>query len=215
MEKDKGNRRWKGNRKTHVAWVPQIWILTEVCEGLDERKFWVLFLLLTKASVPFRGHFLGPPVCIGARPFEGSKFPSFWEGSQWERLPRRTRTMWPGQRKTELPGSSRVTHWRFPETWKALLGWLRGNTSAPVNQSGLKGKEMKVTGKKTEESSLQSYWGGGGQETMISVLFQPLCAWHSARKLSCWGHMHLWPDPFHAPLILTQESSFGRHPNGF
>ena len=33
------------------------------------------------------------------------------------------------------------------------MGWLRGNTQAPVNQSGLKRKE--VTGKKAEESALQ------------------------------------------------------------
>ena len=38
---------------------------------------------------------------------------------------------------------------------KALLGWLRGNTQAPVNQSRPKGKEVKVTGKKAEESALQ------------------------------------------------------------
>ena len=47
----------------------------------DVRKFWVLSLLLAKASVPF-SHFLGSPVCIGARPFAGSKLSSFWEGSQ-------------------------------------------------------------------------------------------------------------------------------------
>ena len=111
----------------------------------------------------------------------------------------------------EQPGDSLVIPWK----WKALLGFLRCNSYAPVYQPVPKGKEVKVTGKKAEESAVQSYWGGGGQETMISVLFQPLCAWHSARKLSCRGHMHLWPDPFHAPLILTQESSFGRHPNGF
>ena len=80
-------------------------------------------------------------------------------------------------RCTEIPGSHQVTHWRFPETWKALLGWLRGNTEAPVNQSGPKGEEVKVTGEKAEEeSALQSYWGGGGQGTMVSVFLQSLCA---------------------------------------
>ena len=74
---------------------------------------------------------------------------------------------------------------------------------------------MKVTGKKAEEFALQSYRGGGGQGTLVSVLLQSLCASHSAQKLSCCGHMTLWPDPFHVPLILTWESSRGRHPNGF
>ena len=37
-------------------------------------------------------------------------------------------------------------------------------------------EEVKVTGKKAEESALQSYQGGGGQGTMVSVLLQPLCA---------------------------------------
>ena len=138
---------------------------------------------------------------------------------QWEVTPENSAAMAPcdpGRKRHRFPGATRwLTVWWFPETWRALLGRFRGNTQVPVNQWVPKGKGMKVTGKKTEESSLQSYWGGGGQETMISVLFQPLCAWHSARKLSCRGHMHLWPDPFHAPLILTQESSFGRHPNGF
>ena len=35
------------------------------------------------------------------------------------------------------------------------MGWLRGNTQVPVNQSGPTGKEVKVTGKKAEESALQ------------------------------------------------------------
>ena len=35
---------------------------------------------------------------------------------------------------------------------------------------------MKVTGKKAEESALESYWGGDGQGTMASVLLQPLFA---------------------------------------
>ena len=74
---------------------------------------------------------------------------------------------------------------------------------------------MKVTGKKAEEFALQSYRGGGGQGTLVSVLLQSLCASRSAQKLSCCGHMTLWPDPFHVPLILTWESSRGRHPNGF
>ena len=34
-----------------------------------------------------------------------------------------------------------------------------------------------MTGKKAEEPALQSYWGDGGQGTMVSVLLQPLCAW--------------------------------------
>ena len=42
--------------------------------------------------------------------------------------------------------------------------------ATPVNQSELKGKEVKVTGKKAEDSALQSYWGGGGQGTVVSVL---------------------------------------------
>ena len=46
---------------------------------------------------------------------------------------------------------------------------------------------MKVTGKKAEESALQSYRGGGGQGTMVSALLQPRCSWPGARKLSCWG----------------------------
>ena len=38
----------------------------------------------------------------------------------------------------------------------STLGYiLRGNTQAPVNQSGQKEKEVKVTGKKAEESTLQ------------------------------------------------------------
>ena len=41
--------------------------------------------------------------------------------------------------------------------WRALSGWLRGNTQAPVNQSGPKGKEAEVTGKKAEEPALQSH----------------------------------------------------------
>jgi len=54
--------------------------------------------------------------------------------------------------------------------------WLRGNTQAPVNQSVPKGKEVKVTGKKAGEAALQSYCGGGGQGTIVSVLLQSLCA---------------------------------------
>ena len=46
---------------------------------------------------------------------------------------------------------------------EALLGWLRDNTWAPINQSKQKGKEVKVTGKKAEEPALQSYWGDSGQ----------------------------------------------------
>ena len=54
--------------------------------------------------------------------------------------------------------------------------WLRGNTQAPVNQSVPKGKEVNVTGKKAGEAALQSYCGGGGQGTIVSVLLQSLCA---------------------------------------
>ena len=73
----------------------------------------------------------------------------------------------------EQPGG---TIWWFPETRKALLGWLTGNTEAPVNQSGLKREKVKVTGKKAEKHTSQSYRGGGGQGTKASALLQPLCA---------------------------------------
>ena len=46
-------------------------------------------------------------------------------------------------------------HLVIPSKEKALLGWLRGNTQASVNQSKPKGKEEKVTGKKAEESAEQ------------------------------------------------------------
>ena len=55
----------------------------------------------------------------------------------------------------EQPGDSpfgdSLKHGRY-------LGQLRGNTQVPVNQSGPKGKEEKVTGKKAEESALQYIW---------------------------------------------------------
>ena len=34
---------------------------------------------------------------------------------------------------------------------------------------------MKVTGKKAEEYALQSYPGGGGQETMVCFASTPVC----------------------------------------
>ena len=138
---------------------------------------------------------------------------------QWQVTPENCAAMAPcdlGRKRQRFPGATRwLTVWWFPEMWRALLGRFRGNTQVPVNQLVPKGKEMKVTGTKTEESSLQSYWGGGGQGTMVSVLLQPLCAWHSAWKLSCWGWLPLWPDPFHVPLIFTWESACSRCPNGF
>ena len=61
-----------------------------------------------------------------------------------------------GKESQRFLGATRwLTIWWFPETWKALLGWLRGNTQAPVNQSGPKGKEVKATGKKAEESAVE------------------------------------------------------------
>ena len=138
---------------------------------------------------------------------------------QWQVTPENSAAMAPcdpGRKRHRFPGATRwLTVWWFPETWRALLGRFRGNTQVPVNQWVPKGKGMKVTGKKTEESSLQSYWGGGGQGAMVSVLLQPLYAWRGARKLSCWGWIPLWPDMFHVPLILTWESSCGWRPNGF
>ena len=59
------------------------------------------------------------------------------------------------------------------------------------------------------------YPGGGGLGRMLSVLLQPLWAWHGGRKLSCCGWMPLWPDPFCVPPILTWESFCGKSPNGF
>ena len=72
-------------------------------------------------------------------------------------------------RERQIPGSNREQHLEIPEMWRALLGWLRGNTEAPVNQSGPKGKEVKVTGEKAEESALQCYGGGGGQGNGLSL----------------------------------------------
>ena len=89
--------------------------------------------------------------------------------------------------------------------WKALLGWLRGNTCAPVNQSRPKGKEVKVTGKKAEESTFTILLESRCQETTISVLLQPLCAWHSAQKLSCWGRMLLCL--IHSMSLLSSHRS--------
>ena len=75
---------------------------------------------------------------------------------QWEETPENHATKAPGDlgKERQILGNNRVTQclailWK----WKALLGWLRGNTYAPVNQSRPKGKEVKVTGKKTEESA--------------------------------------------------------------
>ena len=82
-----------------------------------------------------------------------------------------------GQRKTEIPGSTQVTRLlAIPWNVEGTLGMAQRQHWAPVNQSRPKRKEMKVTGKKTEESTLQAYRGGGGQETIVSVLLQPLCA---------------------------------------
>ena len=64
-----------------------------------------------------------------------------------------------GKESQRFLGATRwLTIWWFPETWKALLEWLRGNTQASVNQSRPKGKEEKRTGKKAEESTLQYIW---------------------------------------------------------
>ena len=64
-----------------------------------------------------------------------------------------------GRERQKFLGATRwLTIWWFPETWKALLGWLRGNTQASVNQSKPKWKEEKVTGKKAEESAEQYIW---------------------------------------------------------
>ena len=61
-----------------------------------------------------------------------------------------------GRERQKFLGATRwLTIWWFPETWKALLGWLRGNTQASVNQSKPKWKEEKVTGKKAEASAEQ------------------------------------------------------------
>ena len=45
------------------------------------------------------------------------------------------------------------------------------NTKAPVNQSGPKGKEVKVTGEKAEESAVQCAGGSRGQGTRVCVCF--------------------------------------------
>ena len=71
-------------------------------------------------------------------------------------------------------GFSRQECWSgvpLPSPLVAALGWLRANTEAPVNQSGPKGEEVKVTGEKAEESALQCYGGGGGQGTMVCPCF--------------------------------------------
>ena len=53
-----GDREAEGR---HAAGVPEIQIPTESHEGLNVRKFRILSLLMAKARVPFRGHFLGVP----------------------------------------------------------------------------------------------------------------------------------------------------------
>ena len=74
------------------------------------------------------------------------------------------------------PGRERQSSWEQPGVLPFGNSLKRGRHSwdaseaTPVSQSVLKGKEVKVTGKKAEESALQSYWGGGGQGTMVSVL---------------------------------------------
>ena len=73
---------------------------------------------------------------------------------------------------------------------------------------------MKVTGKKAEEFALQSYRGGGGQGTVVFFASTTLCL-IQCTEFVLLGQMPLWPDPFRVPLILTWESSRGRHPNGF
>ena len=58
------DREGAGDREAtgrHAAGVPEIQIPTEGHEGLNVRKFRVLSLLMAKARVPFRGHFLGGP----------------------------------------------------------------------------------------------------------------------------------------------------------
>ena len=65
----------------------------------------------------------------------------------------------------EQPGVS-----PFGDSLKRGRHSWHASEATPVNQSGLKGKEVKVTGRKAEESALQSYWGGGGHGTMVSVL---------------------------------------------
>ena len=64
----------------------------------------------------------------------------------------------------------------IPWNVEGTLGMAQRQHWAPVNQSRPKRKEMKVTGKKTEESALQSHRGGGGQGTMVSGFLQPLGA---------------------------------------
>ena len=84
-------------------------------------------------------------------------------------------------------------------------------------------RKLIQTDKRRSESEREEGWGmcitillgRHGQGTIVSVLLEPLYAWQSAWKLSCWGWIPLWPDPFHVPLILTWESSCGRHPNCF
>ena len=131
--------------------------------------------------------------------------------SDSERWPLRTLQLrhhvtWPEKERNSLEqlGDSPLGDSPFGDSLKhrSTLGMAQGNTWAPINQSRQKGKEAKVTGKKAEESTLQSYQGRNGQGTIVSVLLQPLCAWHDAWKLSCWVWMPLWPDPFHAPLSL-------------
>ena len=61
-----------------------------------------------------------------------------------------------GRERQRFLGATRwLTIWWFPQTWKALLGWFKGNTQASVNQSKPKWKEEKVTGKKAEASAEQ------------------------------------------------------------
>ena len=107
MEKETERDGGKGNnRKIHVAWVPQIWILTKGREGLNIRNLWVLSCLWQKrlswrivlqSGVPFGGHFFfffffGPPIYIGASPFWDFQDQIFSvpqnvaKGCVWERL---------------------------------------------------------------------------------------------------------------------------------
>ena len=118
-------------------------------------------------------------------------------GDPWE--PCGQGSMWPGQRKTLLGATGWLTIWRFPETWRALLGWLRGNTWAPGNQSNWKGKEVKVSGKKAEEPALQPC--GEAAARGWSLCFAPT----TMRLTQCTeavllGADALGTDPFLSPL---------------
>ena len=104
--------------------------------------------------------------------------------------------------------------WWFPETWKALLEWLRQH---PGSCKSIRTKRERRESDREEGWGIRFtiYPGGGGPGTMVSVLLQPVCAWHGGRKLSCWERMPLWPDLFCVPPILTWESFCDRCPNGF